>query len=55
MRRKLSFFEEFDDDAMAALIEAMEVYQFEPGDKVVRQGDVSATSNFLALRRKPSR
>eukprot|EP00931_Biecheleriopsis_adriatica_P063886 TRINITY_DN3876_c0_g1_i7.p1 TRINITY_DN3876_c0_g1~~TRINITY_DN3876_c0_g1_i7.p1 ORF type:complete len:1126 (+),score=253.50 TRINITY_DN3876_c0_g1_i7:910-4287(+) len=45
--RKLAFFETFDDDALNHLIEAMEVYEFEDGEKVVRQGDTDGTHFFV--------
>ncbi|CAJ1410925.1 unnamed protein product [Effrenium voratum] len=45
--RNLVFFETFDDDALHGLIEAMEVYEFQHGEKVVRQGDTDGTHFFV--------
>eukprot|EP00930_Biecheleria_cincta_P043017 TRINITY_DN2958_c0_g1_i1.p1 TRINITY_DN2958_c0_g1~~TRINITY_DN2958_c0_g1_i1.p1 ORF type:complete len:1936 (-),score=358.88 TRINITY_DN2958_c0_g1_i1:26-5833(-) len=45
--RKLVFFETFDDDAIHCLIEAMEVYEFQDGEKAVRQGDTDGTHFFV--------
>ncbi|CAE7497600.1 PRKG1 [Symbiodinium sp. CCMP2456] len=48
----LAFFETFDDDALHCLIEdicavAMEVYEFQHSEKVVRQGDTDGTHFFV--------
>lgn len=45
--RNLVFFETFDDEALHSLIEAMEVYEFMHGEKVVRQGDTDGTHFFV--------
>ncbi|CAE8719440.1 unnamed protein product [Polarella glacialis] len=45
--RKLTFFETFDDHALHALIDAMDVYEFQDGDKAVRQGDTDGTHFFV--------
>jgi len=45
--RNLAFFETFDDDALHCLIEAMEVYEFQHSEKVVRQGDTDGTHFFV--------
>lgn len=45
--RNLVFFETFDDEALHSLIEAMEVYEFQNGEKVVRQGDTDGTHFFV--------
>ncbi|CAE7453119.1 ATPK2 [Symbiodinium natans] len=45
--RNLAFFETFDDDALRCLIEEMEVYEFQPGEKVVRQGDTDGTHFYV--------
>jgi len=44
---KLPFFEEFSEEAVQVLVEAMEVYEFEDGDEVVRQGDTDGTHFFV--------
>jgi len=45
--RKLVFFEEFEDAALEELADAMEVYVFKDGEKVVRQGDTDGTHFYV--------
>jgi CRP-like cAMP-binding protein len=45
--RELTFFEEFIDEDVEELIEAMEVFEFGDKEKVVRQGDTDGTHFFV--------
>jgi len=45
--KRLVFFEEFEDDALDELAEAMMVYTFEDGDMAVCQGDKDGTHFFV--------